>query len=169
MSYRFCRQRLTRCLESFAAKRPITLPPIRTSLRYLPNYSASWGIHLLIIYRPLMLTIQRIMHPLWAFWSTWCSAKFSMKQAKFHFLFLIFSYFCYSVSAGEVSAVLSTKLAMKHAGIELEAMAAIAKAAKSRSLEDFKDSVFHSFLSLCRSLYSTLSCLQTRWRSMSSI
>jgi hypothetical protein len=32
-------------------------------------------------------------------------------------------------------------MAMKHAGIELEAMAAIAKAAKTRSLEEFKEAV----------------------------
>eukprot|EP01036_Dinobryon_divergens_P023174 gene23174-31494_t len=44
-------------------------------------------------------------------------------------------------AAGEVGALLSTKMAMKHAGIDLEAMAAIAKAAKSRSLEDFKEAV----------------------------
>jgi uncharacterized membrane protein (GlpM family) len=38
-------------------------------------------------------------------------------------------------------------MAMKHAGIELEAMAAIAKAAKTRSLEEFKEAV-HLSLSI---------------------
>lgn len=41
-------------------------------------------------------------------------------------------------AADEVSALLSSKIGVKHAGKELEAMSAVAKAAKSRSLEDFK-------------------------------
>lgn len=43
--------------------------------------------------------------------------------------------------AGEVGALLASKMAMKHTGIELEAMGAIAKAAKIRSLEEFKGAV----------------------------
>jgi len=44
-------------------------------------------------------------------------------------------------SAHEVPAVLSSKIGIKHAGKELEAMAAIATAAKARSLQDFKQAV----------------------------
>eukprot|EP01038_Epipyxis_sp_PR26KG_P005073 gene5073-7079_t len=44
-------------------------------------------------------------------------------------------------TADEVPSILSSKIGMKHAGIELEAMAAIAKSAKIRSLEDFKHAV----------------------------
>mmetsp|Transcript_17513 Transcript_17513/g.29535 ORF Transcript_17513/g.29535 Transcript_17513/m.29535 type:complete len:512 (-) Transcript_17513:111-1646(-) len=43
--------------------------------------------------------------------------------------------------ATEVPALLSSKHGMKHAGVELEAMGAIAKAAKVRSLEDFQTAV----------------------------
>jgi len=41
-------------------------------------------------------------------------------------------------AAHEVPALLSSKIGMKHAGKELQAMAAIAKAAKARSLQEFK-------------------------------
>lgn len=44
-------------------------------------------------------------------------------------------------AAGEVAALLGSKMALKHAGPPLEAMAAIAKAARARSLEDFKAAV----------------------------
>jgi len=41
-------------------------------------------------------------------------------------------------TADEVPAVLSSKMGMKHSGVELEAMAAIGRASKVRSLEDFQ-------------------------------
>lgn len=44
-------------------------------------------------------------------------------------------------SSADVPALLSSKFGMKHAGIDLEAMSAIAKAAKIRSLEDFQAAV----------------------------
>ena len=44
-------------------------------------------------------------------------------------------------SSSEVPGLVSSKFGMKHAGIDLEAMSAIAKAAKVRSLEDFKAAV----------------------------
>jgi 26S proteasome regulatory subunit N6 len=44
-------------------------------------------------------------------------------------------------SAAEVPAILTSKIGMKHSGIELEAMATIAKASKIRSLEDFQTAV----------------------------
>lgn len=44
-------------------------------------------------------------------------------------------------AAAEVPAILTSKIGMKHSGIELEAMATIAKAAKVRSLEDFQAAV----------------------------
>lgn len=44
-------------------------------------------------------------------------------------------------AASEVPSLLSSKIGMKHSGIDLEAMATIAKAAKIRSLEDFTASV----------------------------
>ncbi len=43
--------------------------------------------------------------------------------------------------AGEVPALLGSKMAVKHTGIHLEAMAAVARAAKSRSLGDFDEVV----------------------------
>ena len=45
---------------------------------------------------------------------------------------------------------------MKHSGIELEAMASIAKAAKVRSLEDFQAAVRVYLLSVC--VYVSLFC-----------
>jgi hypothetical protein len=50
-------------------------------------------------------------------------------------------------AAAEVPAILTSKIGMKHSGIELEAMATIAKAAKIRSLEDFQAAV--SFVHVC--------------------
>jgi predicted RNA methylase len=44
-------------------------------------------------------------------------------------------------SAAEVPALLTSKIGMKHSGVQLEAMAAIAKASKIRSLEDFQAAV----------------------------
>jgi 26S proteasome regulatory subunit N6 len=44
-------------------------------------------------------------------------------------------------TADEVPSLLSSKLGMKHSGVEIEAMAAIASAAKARSLEGFKTAV----------------------------
>jgi len=44
-------------------------------------------------------------------------------------------------SASEVPALLASRIGMKHSGTDLEAMAAIAKAAKTRSLEDFQAAV----------------------------
>lgn len=44
-------------------------------------------------------------------------------------------------SAAEVASLLTSKIGMKHSGVELEAMASIARAAKAKSLEDFKKSV----------------------------
>lgn len=44
-------------------------------------------------------------------------------------------------SSDEVNALLSGKMGMKHWGADLEAMAAIAKAAKGRSLDDFQVAV----------------------------
>ena len=41
----------------------------------------------------------------------------------------------------EVPALLSSKIGLKHAGKDLEAMAAVAKAAKAHSLEDFQHAV----------------------------
>jgi 26S proteasome regulatory subunit N6 len=41
-------------------------------------------------------------------------------------------------AAGDVGALLASKMAVKHAGLPLEAMAAVAKAARARSLEAFK-------------------------------
>lgn len=46
-----------------------------------------------------------------------------------------------SDTADEVPSLLSSKNGMKHSGVELEAMAAIATAAKTRSLEGFKAAV----------------------------
>jgi len=46
-----------------------------------------------------------------------------------------------SESASEVPSILGTKQAMKYSGVELDAMSAIAKAAKLRSLEDFTATV----------------------------
>jgi hypothetical protein len=52
-------------------------------------------------------------------------------------------------SAAEVPALLTSKIGMKHSGVQLEAMAAIAKASKIRSLEDFQAAVsIEVFLSL---------------------
>lgn len=42
---------------------------------------------------------------------------------------------------GEVTAVMAGKLAVKHKGPDIEAMVAIAQAAKHKSLEDFTSSV----------------------------
>jgi 26S proteasome regulatory subunit N6 len=47
-------------------------------------------------------------------------------------------------AAGEVGSLLASKAGMKHAGVDLEAMSAIAKAAKIRSLEDFQTAVRHA-------------------------
>jgi 26S proteasome regulatory subunit N6 len=44
-------------------------------------------------------------------------------------------------AASEVPSILTSKIGMKHTGIELQAMAAIAKASKVRSLEDFQAAV----------------------------
>ena len=44
-------------------------------------------------------------------------------------------------AAAEVPSILTSKMGMKHAGVALEAMAAIAKASKIRSLEDFQAAV----------------------------
>lgn len=44
-------------------------------------------------------------------------------------------------SAGDVPSLLASKLSLKHQGVDVDAMAAIAKAAKVRSLEDFKAAV----------------------------
>ena len=44
-------------------------------------------------------------------------------------------------SPNEVAPLLSSKIGLKHAGKNLDAMAAIAKAAKSHSLEDFQKAV----------------------------
>lgn len=44
-------------------------------------------------------------------------------------------------AAAEVPSLLTSKIAMRHMGVELEAMAAIAKASKVRSLEDFQAAV----------------------------
>lgn len=44
-------------------------------------------------------------------------------------------------AAHEIPALLASKIGVKHSGIELEAMAAIAKAAKVHSLEDFEKAV----------------------------
>lgn len=44
-------------------------------------------------------------------------------------------------SASEVPALLASRIGMKHSGTDLEAMAAIAKAAKTRSLEEFQAAV----------------------------
>lgn len=41
-------------------------------------------------------------------------------------------------AASEVPALLSSKIGMKHSGKELEAMAAVARAAKDFSLEEFR-------------------------------
>ena len=43
--------------------------------------------------------------------------------------------------ASEGSALLSSKMGLKHAGADLDAMAAIAQAAKKRSLDDFTAAV----------------------------
>lgn len=42
---------------------------------------------------------------------------------------------------GEVSALMASKFGMKHAGADLDAMAAVARAAKARSLEEFQAAV----------------------------
>lgn len=42
---------------------------------------------------------------------------------------------------GEVSSLMASKFGMRHAGPDMEAMAAIARAAKARSLEDFEAAV----------------------------
>lgn len=55
-------------------------------------------------------------------------------------------------SSHEVPALLSSKIAAKYSGIDLEAMSIIAKAAKSHSLEDFQKSV-DKFESVLRSDY----------------
>jgi hypothetical protein len=41
----------------------------------------------------------------------------------------------------EVPAILASKIGVKYAGKELQAMAVVAKAAKARSLQDFKQAV----------------------------
>ena len=46
--------------------------------------------------------------------------------------------------AGDVPALLSSKRGINHAGVELQAMTAIAKAAKMRSLQEFTDTVSQS-------------------------
>ena len=43
--------------------------------------------------------------------------------------------------AAEVPSILTSKLGMKHSGIQLEAMAEVARASKVRSLEDFQAAV----------------------------
>ena len=44
-------------------------------------------------------------------------------------------------AAHEVPALLASKIGVKHSGADLEAMAAIAKAAKSHSLDEFEKAV----------------------------
>lgn len=44
-------------------------------------------------------------------------------------------------AAHEVPSLLASKIGVKHSGIDLEAMAAIARAAKSHSLEEFEKAV----------------------------
>lgn len=44
----------------------------------------------------------------------------------------------------EVPSLLASKIGVKYAGKELQAMAAVAKSAKARSLQDFKTAVSYS-------------------------
>lgn len=56
-------------------------------------------------------------------------------------------------TASEVPALLSSKIGLRHAGVDLEAMATIAKAAKIRSLEDFQAAVSSSVVKWLKRYY----------------